>query len=160
MKKHIQTVLEMGLLYAIIIVVLDFILKNFPILIWLSLGVAFSFFAVLIFDLLLKFLPKTQPRVLPYRETNENDLSKLGQIVEKAFVQRDAWAAKVLSDRLKSLALSASAYRANRSGAELIWLSEHDEQIARILVGNSTPSENNSLQALGSLLSKIESWIA
>lgn len=166
MNRQIAQVLQLGIIFTVIVVFLDVLLGQLPILVWLGLGVTFFFVAVAILDLVASLVSKEKPR-LDSKHEKYDELQYLSEVVDRAANRNEHESLEVLSEKLRSIALGAVAVRTKLSKEEILELANDnpsfllavvkDEQIAKALGRNAVLEVANRDQ-IESLLSKIEVW--
>ena len=168
MKKQIQTLIEIGIIYLAASIVLESLLSGYPIIMLPLLGVTFIFFATMIFGTLW------QPRVTEVTNKMErtsgknDDLTRLEHLCAFAIGQGDAGAATQVSDRVRALAFAAAAYRLKTSLQALRSMSkEHldklatsigDQQMLKILTSSGSFVRKGDSSVLEEYLTTIEGW--
>lgn len=168
MKKQARALVEIGIIYLAISIVLDFLLRGYPNLLWSALGLAFVLFGIMIFAELWELTSRTaeirRQRISP----SNDELKRLEQLCESAIDQGDVAAGNLLSKRLKSLAFAAAAFHLNESEATLRTMAMQqpsslhsrvgDEEIFRALVTTGPVTGRGDWLSLQEYLSKIEEW--
>jgi len=169
MKGHTRQLLELAVVYLVVLVVVDSILTAYPVLTWLALGIAFIVFSLFILDVLLELTPKKVIRPVQFQSRGEDELMNLEKLTKHAIDEGHPEAATLLSEKLKSIALRAAAYRTNMSDAQLIdmarnqpdllaeWL--QDREIVKDLITDDQIVKPREVRRLQEILSIVESWL-
>jgi hypothetical protein len=169
MKKQIKTLIQIGVVYLAVSILLDSFLAGYPILTWAGLGVAFIFFAIMIFGVLLELRPHpAASKSVRHFQKNEDDLMRLDKLCQRAIDQGDATSTELLSKRIRSLAFAAAAYRFNitepvlRNMAELdptsLEQQIHDQSMFEMLTATSPVVNRRNTGDLRNYLTTIEDW--
>jgi heme exporter protein D len=168
MKKQVRTLIEIGVAYLAISIVLDFFLAGYPVLTWSALAFAFLVFAVLIISVVLELAARPAVRMVPHVTAHEDELVRLERLSQKALDERDPDASVLLSQRLKSVAFAVVAYRFNTSEALLRNTAEKesdslrdqlgDQELVEALTTKDSLVNRSTLRNLEYYLTKIEDW--
>jgi len=169
MKAHTKELLEIAIFYLAVLIVVDFLLRAYPVLTWLALAVAFTIFSIFILGTLTELTPKKAARPGRIEQRSEDPLTYLAKLTKSALEEGSQDAVTLLSERLRSMLLSAVAYRINVPVAQLIDMAQNhldlleerlqDPGIVTALTSAeplTTPAETRRLQ---DLLLKVESWL-
>ena len=168
MKKQIRALLEIGIIYAAVSIVLDYLLAGFQILLWPALAVAFILFAVMMFAVVWEQrAPSTASSVEP-SPSNESDLILLEHLCSAAIDQGDAKAGETVSERIRSIAYAAAALRLNEPETTLRNMAEREPNLLRLRVGdeeffqaltmNGAITRKGDWQSLDEYLRRVEEW--
>ncbi len=168
MKKQIKTLMQIGVVYLAVSIVLDFFLAGYPILTWAGLGFAFILFGAVIFNVILELTtrPAVNKRVRQFTKS-EDDLMRLDKLCQQSLEHGDAAAIQLLFERVRSLAFAAAAYHFGITESMLRNLVQHDPssleqqiQDRRMFeVLTQTGSADNLRKGdFESCLAKIEDW--
>lgn len=169
MNEQVTKILQLGIIFTVVIVFLDVFLTQLPVLDWLALGITFFFIAVAILDSLARLVPKEKRgQIQVLRKEEDEELEQLANLVARAINRRENEAQKLLSEKLRSIALGTAAARTGFSKREIRELAEKDpdslrmlvkdEQIMKLLAGNGQFLSGADASQLDELISKIESW--
>lgn len=163
MNNRVTETVQLGIVFGVIVVFLDVFLLQLPILAWLALGLAFFFVAVIILESVTRLVPSERQRPLS-NLMPEDELQHLSSVVQRALDDHDQDAQNVLTEKLKSIALSTVAARMRLSKREIMELAENnpdslhtivvDPEMLELLSGKT--SNHQDRQRLNQLLSKIE----
>jgi len=169
MKKQTMTLVEIGIVYLAVSIVLDYFLGNYEILLLLALSFEFILFGIIIFSSLWEHLPQKVGREESIART-ENDLTRLEHSCEAAFSQGDHTAENQISERVRSLAFAAAANRLNipeatlrsiaREEPKLLQSKIKDPQLLQALISKDSMIQKGNTQVLEDVLDKIEEWTA
>jgi len=170
LRRLAKTVVELGIAYVFVVIILEFFLVHYDILALPTLGVVFIFFSLLIFNTLLPLTNKDKAGRAQIRGKNESELQRLERLVRRAMQDRDSEAADALSKRLRSLALQIASYRTDASLSQLDEQSEdrtfllsqiiEDEQLVSLLTRGPNSSAPNGAREIEAVLSTLEGWVA
>lgn len=170
MKRLTKTVVELGIVYVFVVIILEFFLGHYEILTLPALGVVFIFFSGLIFNTLLPLTIKNKTGRAQIREKSESELQRLERLVRRAMQDQDSEAADALGERLRSLALQIASYNTDlsrsqsveQSGNRTFLLSQvkQDEQLVRLLTRGPKAATPDGAREIEAVLSKLEGWVA
>ena len=169
MKKQIKTLIQIGVVYLAVSILLDSFLTGYPILTWAGLGFAFIFFGIMIFAVLLELVPRpAASKSLRQFKKSEDDLMRLDKLCQRALDQGDPTSIELLSKRVRSLAFAAAANRFNitepvlRNMAELdpasLEQQIHDQSMFEMLTATSSVMNRRNTGDLRNYLTTIEDW--
>lgn len=159
MTEHNQRILRIAVFYTGAAAIVDYFLARTPIIGWLTLGFVFVFFAALIVDSVVRLLASEGLAAGKILHRPVDDLERLEEIIERALVQGQSESLKVLENRLRSLALTAHDYRANRFGRQLDQPIK-DALTTQLLTGSSSVLKNHDSREIEALLTEIEAWLS
>lgn len=170
LKRLTKTVVELGIVYVFVVIILEFFLGHYEILTLPALGVVFIFFSGLIFNTLLPLTIKNKTGRAQIREKSESELQRLERLVRRAMQDQDSEAADALGERLRSLALQIASYNTDlsrsqsveQSGNRTFLLSQvkQDEQLVRLLTRGPKAATPDGAREIEAVLSKLEGWVA
>ncbi|GEM_PF-5882035 len=170
LRRLAKTVVELGIAYVFVVIILEFFLVHYEILTLPTLGVVFIFFSLLIFNSLLPLTIKNKTGRAQIREKSEDELQRLERLVRRAMQERDGEAAAALGKRLSSLALQIASYRTDVSRSQLDEQSGNrtslfsqiiqDEQLVRLLTSGPNASAPDGAREIEAVLSTLEGWVA
>jgi hypothetical protein len=155
---HYQRILRIAVFYTGAVAIVDYFLAKTPMINWLTLGFVFLFFAALIVDSVVRLLAKEE-LVGKILHRQVDDLERLKEIIERALAQGQSESLKSLENRLRSLALAARDYGANRFGRQLDRPNE-SALMAQLLTGSSLVLKNLDAGEIETLLAEIEAWLS
>jgi hypothetical protein len=168
MKKQIRALVQIGVIYLVVSIVLDFFLAGYPILTWTALGFVFILFAVMIFDVLWELTPRPTATRVRRIASSEDELTGLEKLCHNAIDQGDPAAGQLLSERIRSLAFSAAAHHVNTSEALLRTMAEQDRDalhsrigdqlMVEVLIASGSIVTKGNPQNLEDYLAKVEDW--
>jgi len=169
MKKHIKTLVQIGVVYLAVSILIDSFLTGYPILTWAGLGLAFILFAIMIFGVLLELVPRhAAKKSVPQFRKNEDDLMRLDKLCQRAIDHGDARSTQLLFERVRSLAFAAAAYYLNIDEPQLRNMAEqnptsleqriHDQTMFEMLTATSSAVNAQSSNIFTNYLTKIEDW--
>ena len=169
MKGNTKQLLQIGVAFLAVLIVVDFFLTDYPVLTWLALGITFLIFSIFILDVLLELTPKKEVRPTFIERRGEDALAQLEKLVRNALSEGNPESAAQLSERMQSIVLRATAYRFNVSDAELRDLAQHhpdlleaqlnDPEIVSALTTAESVVESGDARRLNGLLTRVESWL-
>ena len=170
MRRLAKSVVELGIAYIFAVIVLEFFLAHYEILILPILGVVFIFFSLLIFNTLLPLAVKSEVGRAQIREKGEDELQRLERLVRRAMQDHDSEAADALGERLRLLALQIASYRTEAPLSQLDEESEdrtfllsqiiQDEPMVRLLTSGPNASAPDGAREIEAVLSTLEGWVA
>jgi hypothetical protein len=168
MKKQIRALLEIAIIYLAVSIVLDYILAGFQILLWPALGVAFILFAIMIFGVLWEQRDRMNVANEVGSSGDENDLARLERLGSAAVDQGETRDGEAISERIRSIAYAAAAYRLNESEVRLKTMVERepnvlrskigDERIFHALTTRGSLTRKGDWRSLNEYLRSIEDW--
>ena len=168
MRKQVRALLEIGIIYLTVSIMLDFFLGGYPALLLPTLGLAFAVFGIMIFSKLWEQTSRTAEIRRQGVGTPEDELIRLEYLCQLAIDQGEVAAGDVLSRRLRSLAFAVAAYRLNESETVLRNMAEQepslldrkvgDQQIFDALTTNGSIIRKGDLRSIQDFLSRIEGW--
>lgn len=169
MKKQTRDLVEIGVLYITVSIVLDYFLGSFQILLFPALAIEFLIFGVMIMNTLSeRVAPTTRKREQNIHKADDA-FTRLEQLCKMAMDQGDQAAGRLLSERVRSLAFAAAANHFNVSETSLrtsaqaqptSFLSKiGDQQLFDAMTDAIGVVRQGDTQSLGQLLGKIEEWI-
>ncbi len=164
LKQSLKGILELGAIYAVVVILLDSFLRGYSFLLWMALSVTFLPFSLAILGGLVELVPKRAASKPPGDYGYDDELSRLEKLTERAVIHREQEATRLLVQRITLVALGIGAYKTHLQPAPL-GEKPHvasnimtDEQVADFITGKVRTS--NSLHDIEELLSKIEGWCA
>jgi len=170
MKTRTREILEIAVFYLSVVIVADFLLRAYPVLTWLALGVAFTIFSIFILGTLTELTGKKATKPSQVERRSEDELIPLAKLVRNALEEENSDAATLLSERMRAIVLSAAAYRLNVSTTQLRDIAQHqpglleerlqDPEISRACISGEPLVNAGEAQRLHTLLVQVESWLA
>jgi len=169
LRSFAKTVVELGMVYVVVMIILEFFLVHYEILTLPALSVVFVFFSLVIFNTLLPLTGKRKTGRAQIRKKSEDELQRLERLVWRAMEDRDSVAADALGKRLRSLALEIASYRTDVSRSQLdgqfgnpSLLSQiiQDEQLLRLLSSGPNAAAPDGAREIETVLSTLEGWVA
>jgi hypothetical protein len=170
LRRLAKTVVELGIVYVFIVIILEFFLVHYEVLTLPTMGVVFIFFSLLIFNTLLPLTIKNKTGRAQIRERSEDELQRLERLVRRAMQDRDSEAADALGKRLRSLALQIASCRTDvsrsqfddqsRNHTSLLSQIIQDEQLVRLLTNCPNASAPDGAREIEAILSTLEGWVA
>jgi hypothetical protein len=168
MKKQFRALIEIGIIYLAISMILDFFLGSYQFMLWPVLGLVFAVFGIMIFNRLWEQTSRTAEIRRQRVGTGEDELMRLEHLCKVAIDEGDVGAGELLSKRLRSLAFAAVACRLNESETMLKTMAEQepslletkigDQPIFHALVSNGSIIRKGDSRTLQDYLSRIEGW--
>jgi hypothetical protein len=168
MKKQTKGLIEIGVLYLGVSIVLDYFLGAYQILLWLALAFEFIIFGLMIMSTLFESLAPTTRKREVDNLPSEDEFKRLGRLCKFAVDQGDQTAGKTLSEKIRSLAFAAAANDLNTSEAALREATEKEPGMLQMKVGDPelftalTTTGNmvarGDTKILEGLLGKVEEW--
>jgi hypothetical protein len=167
MNKQATQILQLGVFLSALVVFLDIFLMQLPVLDWLGLGVAFFFVAILILDLTAQLAHQEKhPATSKHQEHDE--LEWLEELADRAVHGHHPESINVLSERLRSLAITTVAARKRLTRKELQELADNDPksldsivkdaQMVKLLARNASALKTGSRLEFEELISRIVNW--
>ena len=170
MKKQNRTLIQLGVVYLAVSIVLDYFLAGYPILTWAGVGFAFVFFGILIFNVLLELKARPAPvKGVRHYEKGEDDLARLEKVCQRTIDQGDPTSTELLSERVRSLAFAAASYHFNiaepflrdmaKDDPSSLELQINDQRIFEALTAKSSGVWKRSARDIVGCLASIEAWL-
>ncbi len=171
MKKQIKTLIQMGVVYLAVSIVLDFFLAGYPILTWAGLGFAFILFGIIVFNVLLELTSRPEPnKGIRQFKRGEDDLMRLDKLCQRAIDHGDTTSTQLLSERIRSLAFAAASYHFNIAEPLLRNMAQHDptslerqisdQRMFEALTATSSGVSQRNTHDIDSCLTSIEAWLS
>jgi hypothetical protein len=169
LRRFAKTLVELGMVYVVVMIILEFFLVHYEILTLPALSVAFVFFSLVIFNTLLPLTGTSKIGRTQTMKKSEDELQRLERLVRRAMEDRDSVAADVLGKRLRSLALEIASYRTDVSGSQLdeqfggpslLLQITQDERLLRLLSSGPNASAPDGAREIEAVLSTLEGWVA
>lgn len=171
MKKQTKTLIQLGVVYLAVSIVLDFFLAGYPILTWAGLGFAFILFGIMIFNVLLDLSSRPPPnRGMRRFNRGEDDLMRLDKVCQRAIEYGDAASTELLSERIRSLAFAAASYHFNITEPLLRTLAQddlaslerqiNDQRVFEALTAKSSDVSRRNTHDIANCLKSIEAWLS
>jgi len=169
MRKQTKTLVEIGILYLCVSILLDFFLGSFQILLLPALALEFLFFGIMIMSTLSeRVAPRTRKQEKSAPQVDDA-LTRLEHLCKLAINEGDQAARSLLSERVKSLAFAAAANHFNASETSLRTDAQkqpdvlesivRDPQLFNAMTMTTSFVRQSDTQSLEQLLAKIEGWI-
>lgn len=135
MNRDTRNIIELGLIYGIVVIVLNYFLGRFTVLIWPALGISSVIFALLIVDSLSHYA-QSQERAFPIESKRESDeLVRLQEIIERSVARQEEMHSIVL-EKVRTVGLSMASARMNLSKEQFSELIDNTPR-AREKVGDA-----------------------
>ncbi len=112
LNRDTRNIIELGVICGICVILLNFFLAQFAVLIWPSLGVTFVVFAILILDS-LSHLTATPRTFQPESRPRGDELARLQETIERNNSKHEMQS--TLVERLRTVGLSVASARMNLS---------------------------------------------
>lgn len=167
MNGQATQILLIGLFFAGAIIVLDLLLTQLPVLDWFALSLIFLLAATAILGSVARTVPRQTGKSISIQQ-KEDEFQHLADVVNAAVYGHDKESLRILSERIKSLALGTIAARTKMSKKEIMELAENDKQSLRAIVQDEEmikflavyqpQDEALSQKEFEEKLSKIEGW--
>lgn len=165
MNTQSKQILEWGVFFASVVIMLDVFLIQIPLLDWFALGIVFLFASLSILVSIVHTAPSHVRKQISTYESG-NDLEYLTAVVEGALYGGDPSASRILADEVKSLMLSAIALRTRLSKREVLKRIESDsetrkgippdDRMTQFLLAYRQLGENFNQEKLQKTLAEIE----
>lgn len=110
MNRDTRTIIELGIIYCVCVIVLDFFLANYDVLLWPALGVASIFLALLIIDSLLHLTTVTKRTIQP-EGGRDDELSRLQEAIDRLISKHETQ--PIIVEKLRAIGLSVVSARMN-----------------------------------------------
>ena len=169
MRKQTKALVEIGIIYLCVSMLLDFFLGSFQILLLPGLALEFLVFGIMIMSTLWeRVTPRTRKQE---KSTSQVDdaLTRLEHLCELAINGGDQAARSLLSERVKSLAFAAAANHFKTPEASLrtdaqkqpdvLESKVRDAQLFNAMTLTNSFVRQRDSRSLEQLLAKIEGWI-
>jgi len=171
MKKQIKTLIQMGVVYLAVSIVLDFFLAGYPILTWAGVGFAFILFGIIVFNVLLELTSRPAPnKGIRQFKRGEDDLMRLDKLCQRAIDHGDTTSTQLLSERIRSLAFAAASYHFNITEPLLRNMAQrdptslerqiNDQRMFEALTATSSGVSRRSTRDIDNCLTSIEAWLS
>ena len=162
LNQSTRNIIKLGVICGVCVILFNFFLAHFVVLVWPALGATSVIFALLILDSLSDLI-STPGRTIQLEPVPRNDeLARLQEIIERNFSKHETQSA--LEERLHAVGLSMVSARMNlskerfreliNSHPELVGKSLKDGVLLSFLSGKKFTLTNQ--QELHDLLSRIE----
>jgi len=162
-----RQIAQLGIIVAVLVIFADAFFVSYPTLQWLALGVIFFIVATWTLALLIR---ETIPsrRKLSSTEHDDDELETLEGVIHAALNGSQPGGAEILSERIRSIALSSLASALDRPDAEIRALAQNrPEELRRMIedrdlrnfVVNAEPSQLGTFYSIESLLGKLEAML-
>ena len=162
LNQGTKNIVKLGMICGVCIILLNFFLAHFTVLIWPALGATSVIFALLILDSLSDLIATPSRTIQPEPIPRNDELARLQEIIERNFSKHETQSA--LEERLHAVGLSVVSARMKlskeqfreliNSHPELVGESLKDGVLLSFLYGKKFTLTN--LQELHDLLSRIE----
>ena len=161
MNRDTKNIIELGIICGICIILIDFFLAHFEVLIWPALGLTFVVFALLVLDS-LSHLTVTPRPFQPEPRPRDDELARLQETIERINSKHEIQS--TLVERLRTVGLSVASARMNLSkerfcelivsNPECVDARLNDDVLLSFLSGNKLNLTN--VQEIHDVLSRIE----
>jgi hypothetical protein len=168
MKKQTKALAEIGVMYVVASILLDYLLGGYQILLWPALAFECALFGIMILNVFWERLPPPTEKHGRNTSENEDELTRLKRLCEAAITRRDRAAEKVLTERIRSLAFAAAANSLSTTETALRNIAEErrdlleakitDPQLFDALTNKGSLVRSDDPRTLVRLLEKIEGW--
>jgi len=168
MRKRIRLLIEIGAIYIVVSIALDFFLGSYRVLLWPALAIAFTIFGGMILSTIWERAYPQQTSEAPRLADSNDDLTRLEDVCKMAFEQDDANAQELVSKRIRSLAFVAAAHHLNVSEALLRDMAENEPTSLHLKIGDEVifsalTTRSLSLKkwhpySIQACLTRIEDW--
>jgi len=163
MNKQASELLQLGVIFGIIVVVVDLFFIPYPVLNWLALSVAFFFVSAIILDSVSRLVAR-QSRHATSAPSGTDELDYLTDVVERAIGSDQHESMEILRDKLKSIAVSTLAARTRESKDEVLELASRgllgktlkDEELLQLMSANHSAAGPLNYRRVNELLTRIE----
>jgi heme exporter protein D len=161
LNRDTRNIIELGAICGICVILLNFFLAQFTVLIWPALGISAVVFASLIVDS-LSHHTQPQERASPTESNRECDeLTRLQDFIERGVARQEMYS--IVLEKLRTVGLSMASARMNLSKEQLSELIENTPEAGEkvgdaVLLSFLTckkPSVSN-VEELDNVLSRIE----
>jgi hypothetical protein len=160
--------IEIGIVYLIASIIIDFLLGAYQILIWPVLGFIFVFFAAMIVGVVWDPTLREPAEYVPQPNTREDDLARLQSLCEAAVDQGNESAKRLLSQRISSLTFAAAAHHLKMPESTLRNMAEQepfrlrtkieDQRILHTLTTHDNIISKGDWKTLDDYLNRVEAW--
>ncbi len=167
MNPEAKQVLELGVFFGCVVVILDVFLIQIPTLDWFALGLTFSLVAAIIVGSMARSIPWQRQKAIPIPQPR-NELQHLADMIHASVYAGDVYSSRILLEQIKSIALGAIAARTRLSKREILELAENhpeelralvrDDEITKFLTDLQTPGRSLGEKDLEQMISEIEGW--
>jgi len=170
LKAHTKQFLEIGAFYLVALIVVDFLLRGYPVLTWLTLAAAFAIFSTIIIGTLYELAAKKPVKPIQPQRKYEDELAHIERLTKNVLEGGDVGSTSLLSERLKLTLLSATALHLNLSNNQLSDMIEHnprlieerldDPEVLHALTSDKPLISPGDARSLQDILSKMENWLS
>jgi hypothetical protein len=136
MRKRIRLLIEIGAIYLVVSIALDFFLGSYRVLLWPALAITFTIFGAMILSTIWEGTYPQQNSEAPRSADSNDDLTRLEHVCKMALQQDDVNAQEIISKRIRSLAFEAAAHHLNASEALLRDMAENEPSSLQLKIGD------------------------
>ena len=159
-NRDTKNTIELGIICGVCVILVNFFLAHFEVLIWPALAVTFTFFAILILDSLSRFTtaPKRTFQLEP--RPRDDELARLQATIERNFNKNEVQS--TLAEKLRTVGFSVASARMNLSKERLRELILNNPEVVdaklkdNVLVSFLSGKELSSIREFQDVLMRIE----
>jgi len=160
MSRETKNIIELGVICGVCVILLNFFLAHFEVLIWPALGVTFVVFAICIVDSLSHLTAAPRRTFQPKSRPRGDELARLQATIERNFSKNEAQS--TLVERLRTVGLSVASARMNLSKERFCELIVSDPEFVdarlkdNVLLSFLSGKNVTGIQEIHDVLSRIE----
>jgi hypothetical protein len=113
LNRDTKNIIELGVICGICVILLNFFLAQFEVLIWPALGVTFVVFALLTLDSMSHLTTTPRRTLQPDPRPRDDELTRLQETIERSISNHEM--PLTLLERLRTVGLSVASARMNVS---------------------------------------------
>jgi hypothetical protein len=167
MNRATRSIIEIGIAYGVVVILIDFLLDRFSVLLWPTLSIISVIFAIIMLNVIFDLTSGQKPVYPKTTETSSQTVSdevvRLQNTIERAIATHETQS--VLVEKLRSVGLSLAAARMKLTREQFRALVDQnpkaangiikDQELLALLSGGML--NLTDLQRIDTVLTKIES---
>jgi hypothetical protein len=163
MNRATRSIIEIGIAYGVVVILVDFLLDRFSVLLWPTLSIISVIFAIVMLNILFDLTSGQKPVYPRTTETVPDEVVRLQNTIERAIATHETQS--VLVEKLRSVGLSLAATRMKLTREQFGALVDQnpkaaneiikDQELLALLSGGML--NLTDLQRIDAILTKIES---
>jgi hypothetical protein len=163
LNRETRSIIEIGVVYGVVMILIDFLLNRFSLLLWATLSILSVIFALVMLDILSNLTSSDKLVHLKNVEIVPDEVVRLQKAIERAVAMHETQS--VLVEKIRSVGLSLVSARLKLTRDEFGVVFDQnpeaaiqlikDQEIVALLSGETLNLTN--LQQIEALLAKIES---
>lgn len=163
MNRATRSIIEIGIAYGVVVILVDFLLDRFSVLLWPTLSIISVIFAIVMLNILFDLTSGQKPVYQRTTETVPDEVVRLQNTIERTITTHETQS--VLVEKLRSVGLSLAATRMKFTREQFGALVDQnpkaaneiikDQELLALLSGEML--NLTDLQRIDAILTKIES---